>query len=125
MFRANAPQIYVDVNRKQCMAMGVPLGDLFNTLQVYLGSLYVNDFNLLRPHLAGDRAGRRPLPHAEGDGGPVEGPQQQGGMVPVGALATVKDVNGPLILTRYNTLPGGLHQRHAPARRQLPRRAST
>ncbi len=46
MFRANAPQIYVDVNRKQCMTMGVPLGDLFDTLQIYLGSLYVNDFNL-------------------------------------------------------------------------------
>ncbi len=37
VFRANAPQIYVNVNRKQCMTMGVPLGDLFNTLQVYLG----------------------------------------------------------------------------------------
>ena len=46
VFRANAPQLYVDMNRKQCMTMGVPLVDAFNTLQVYLGSLYVNDFNL-------------------------------------------------------------------------------
>ncbi len=46
VFRANAPQLYVDMNRKQCMTMGVPLADAFNTLQVYLGSLYVNDFNL-------------------------------------------------------------------------------
>ena len=46
VFRANAPQLYVDMNRAQCMTMGVPLADAFNTLQIYLGSLYVNDFNL-------------------------------------------------------------------------------
>ena len=45
VFRANAPQLYVDLNRSQCMTMDVPLADAFNTLQIYLGSLYVNDFN--------------------------------------------------------------------------------
>ncbi len=44
--RSNTPQLYIDVDRTKCMAMGVPIGDVFQTLQVYLGSLYVNDFNL-------------------------------------------------------------------------------
>src|SRR5207244_4693696 len=45
IFRANVPQLYADVNREQCETMGVNPKDVFDTLQVYLGSLYVNDFN--------------------------------------------------------------------------------
>src|SRR5205823_13045864 len=45
VFRANVPQIYLDVDRAACMTKGVALRDVFMTLQVYLGSLYVNDFN--------------------------------------------------------------------------------
>ena len=45
VFRANVPQIYLDVDRAACMTKGVALRDVFMTLQAYLGSLYVNDFN--------------------------------------------------------------------------------
>src|SRR5438876_8363989 len=45
IFRANVPQLYVDLDREQCQSMGVNPKDVFDTLQVYLGSLYVNDFN--------------------------------------------------------------------------------
>ncbi len=45
VFRANSPQLYVDLNRDQCQTMGVNPSDVFTTLQVYLGSYYVNDFN--------------------------------------------------------------------------------
>jgi hydrophobe/amphiphile efflux-1 (HAE1) family protein len=45
VFRANAPQLYVDIDRNACLAHGVPLGDVFSTLQGFLGSRYVNDFN--------------------------------------------------------------------------------
>src|SRR5262249_62377587 len=48
VFRANSPQLYADVNREQCFKLGVPLGEVFETLNVYLGSLYVNDFNRFR-----------------------------------------------------------------------------
>ena len=44
-FRADAPQLYVDVDRTKCKMMGVQLSDVFNTLQYYLGGYYVNDFN--------------------------------------------------------------------------------
>jgi multidrug efflux pump len=103
VFRANAPQIYVDVNRKQCMTMGLPLGDLFDTLQIYLGSLYVNDFNLY---------GRTWQVVVQADS-PFRVQQQMvnqlkvrnstGGMVPVGTLASLQNVNGPLLISRYNS----------------------
>ena len=43
--RANTPWLYLDIDRTKCMALGVPVSDVFNTLQVYLGSYYVNNFN--------------------------------------------------------------------------------
>ena len=45
VFRANSPQLFVDLNRDQCQTMGVNPHDVFTTLQIYLGSYYVNDFN--------------------------------------------------------------------------------
>ena len=43
--RANTPWLYLDIDRTKCLALGVPVSDVFNTLQVYLGSYYVNNFN--------------------------------------------------------------------------------
>src|SRR5262249_60871924 len=45
-FRAGTPQLYVDIDRVKAEKLGVPLGAVFDTLQTYLGSTYVNDFNL-------------------------------------------------------------------------------
>ena len=45
-FRANTPQLYADVDRTKAKMLNVPLNNLFDTLQVYLGSAYVNDFNM-------------------------------------------------------------------------------
>ena len=44
-FRANTPWLFLDIDRNMVRTMGVSMGEVFNTLQVYLGSLYVNDFN--------------------------------------------------------------------------------
>ena len=44
-FRANTPWLFLDIDREKAKLLGVSIGELFNTLQVYLGSLYVNDFN--------------------------------------------------------------------------------
>ena len=45
MFRSNTPQLYADIDRIKAKSMGVRVGDVFDTLQVYMGSLYVNNFN--------------------------------------------------------------------------------
>jgi multidrug efflux pump len=105
IFRANAPQLYADVDRAQCMSMGVPLAAAFNTLQVFLGSQYVNDFNLF---------GRTWQVIVQADApyrNRVEAVKQlkvrnnQGGMVPISAVTDVREVNGPFLLTRYNMYP--------------------
>ena len=46
IYRANVPQLYIDIDRKECMTREIALKDVFDTMQVYLGSFYVNDFNL-------------------------------------------------------------------------------
>ncbi len=45
LFRSNTPQLYVDIDRTKVKSLGVSISDVFNTLQVYMGSLYVNNFN--------------------------------------------------------------------------------
>jgi multidrug efflux pump len=105
VFRANTPQLYVDVNRVQCQAMGVNPNDVFQTLQVYLGSYYVNDFNKL---------GRTWQVVVQAEGPFRNDPQEvkrlkvrnaDGEMVPLGAVLTVREIGGPILLYRYNMYP--------------------
>ena len=105
LFRANVPQLYAEVNRQQAMSMQVPLGDAFDTLQIYLGSLYVNDFNRFgRTWQVNVQAEDRFRMRID-DVGRLKVRNVQGGMVPLGALAHVRDDSGPLILMRYNMYP--------------------
>ena len=50
-YQVNVPQLYADIDRTKARQLGVPVTDVFDTMQIYLGSLYVNDFNKFRPHL--------------------------------------------------------------------------
>ncbi|HLN31322.1 MAG TPA: efflux RND transporter permease subunit [Gemmataceae bacterium] len=102
VFRANTPQLYVDLNREQCQTMGVNPNDVFNTLQIYLGSLYVNDFN---------RFGRTWQVVIQSRGEFRNDPERikllkvrnsQGDMVPLGAVLTIREVGGPILIGRYN-----------------------
>jgi len=105
VFRANAPQLYVDLNRAQCMTMDVALEDAFQTLQVYLGSLYVNDFNRFgRTWQVVVQADARSRNKVE-DVKSLRVRSRAGAMVPIGALADVREVSGPFILSRYNMYP--------------------
>jgi len=110
VFRANAPQLFVDMNRAQCMTEGVSLGDAFDTLQVYLGSLYVNDFNLFgrtwQVIVQADARSRNQVEKVR----QLKVRNAGGSMVPMGTVADVRQVNGPLILTRYNTYPAAAIQ---------------
>ena len=105
VYKADSPQLFVDVNRDACLSQGVNLGDVFATLQAYLGSRYVNDFN---------RFGRTWQVVVQADSrfrDEIDDVQRlmvrnsQGQMVPLGALAAVKPISGPLVLTRYNMYP--------------------
>jgi multidrug efflux pump len=104
-FRANQPQLYLDVNRTQAKAMGVPLDDVFDTLQVYLGSAYANDFTRFgrnwQVNVQADAAFRI----SPEDIGKLKVRNAAGDMVPLAALVSVSNTTGPAIVNRYNMFP--------------------
>jgi multidrug efflux pump len=108
MFRANTPQLYVDVDRTKCKAMGVPLSSVFNALQVFLGGYYVNDFNQYdrtwQVNLQADAAFRL-SPDAIAK---LNVRNAEGEMVPLSALATVRDSTGPVLVNRYKGLTAAI-----------------
>ncbi len=105
MFRANVPQIHIEPDMRACMAKGVSLQDFADTLAIFEGSLYVNDFNLFgRTWQVNVQADSQFRDQVE-DLIPLAVRNSQGGMVPIGSLANIKAVNGPLVLTRYNMYP--------------------
>jgi multidrug efflux pump len=101
-FRSNTPQLYVDVDRDKCISMGVPLEDVFLTLQVYLGGYYTNDFNKFgrtwQVNLQADPI-RRLTPN---DVKLLQVRNRNGEMVELGTICDVKPVGGPVMVTRYN-----------------------
>src|SRR5262249_2046763 len=104
-FRARTPQLYVNIDRTKVRTMGVALTDVFDALQGYLGSYYVNDFNRFgrtwQVNVQADAPFRvdadtvRQLKVRNGDGD----------MVPLGAVAEVRESSGPVTVTRYNMFP--------------------
>ncbi|HUL97534.1 MAG TPA: multidrug efflux RND transporter permease subunit [Usitatibacter sp.] len=104
-WRPNVPQLYVDVDRTRAKALGVQVDDVFNALAATLGSYYVNDFNRYgrtwQVLMSADaRFRKRPE-----DVGAIYVRSAKGEMVPVSAVATVKFINGPDTLERFNNLP--------------------
>ena len=104
-FRANVPQLYLDVDRVKAKSMQVPLSDVFSTLQIYLGSLYVNDFNLFGRTYQVRVQADAPYRLSAGDIRLLKTRNASGEMVPLGTLMTVKEVTGPDRVTRYNLFP--------------------
>jgi multidrug efflux pump len=105
VFRANVPQVFLDVDRTALMLKGVALQDVFSTLQVYLGSLYVNDFNLFGRTWQVIVQAEAKYRDQKDDIRRLRVRNSSGSMVPVGAVADVREVNGPIVLTRYNMYP--------------------
>jgi multidrug efflux pump len=95
----------VEPDARECMEKGVNMRDFADTLQAFQGSLYVNDFNLFgrtwqvivqAQEYYRDQVTDLPKLAVRSD---------KGRMVPIGSLASIKEVNGPLVLTRYNMYP--------------------
>jgi multidrug efflux pump len=101
-FRANVPQFHIDIDRAQAKTMGVSLSELNEALQVYLGSVYVNDFNLFgRTYQVTAQA--EPAMRADPeDILRIKIRNQQGEMVPLGALVKISKRGGADRVQRYN-----------------------
>lgn len=104
-FRIQVPQMNIDIDREQALIQGIPLDEVFNSLQIYLGSVYVNDFNLF---------GRTYQVNAQADADFRQDPEQilnlkvrnrQGDMVPLGSVLTVTPTTGPDRVMHYNGYP--------------------
>ena len=105
VFRANVPQLFVDINRPEVLQKRVPLKEVTDALQVFSGSLYVNDFNLFGRTwqvIVQAEAAYREHPRSLSR---LKVRNERGKMVPLGSLAEARQTNGPLIVTRYNMYP--------------------
>jgi hydrophobe/amphiphile efflux-1 (HAE1) family protein len=101
-FNNRVPQVEYAIDRDRAKSLGVPISDIFSTLQTFLGGTYINDFNLF---------GRTYRVTAEAEGGARSVPEavntlyvrsQAGDMVPLSSLVTVKPAHGPSYIERYN-----------------------
>jgi multidrug efflux pump len=104
-FQINVPQLYADVDRTRAQQLGVSIPDVFDTLQIYLGSLYVNDFNRFgRTYQVMVQADAPFRAHAE-DIGLLKARNNQGEMVPLSSLLHMTQSHGPDRAMRYNGFP--------------------
>jgi multidrug efflux pump len=104
-FTVNVPQLDADIDRIKAKQQGVPLQNLFETLQIYLGSLYVNDFNRFgRTYQVVAQADAEFRDRAE-DVTRLKTRNASGQMVPLGTLVKVTETHGPDRAMRYNGYP--------------------
>ncbi len=101
-YNVNVPQLYADLDRTKALQLGVSVDEIFRTMQIYLGSLYVNDFN---------RFGRTYQVVVQADTEFRSEPSDilrlktrnlDGDMVPLGAVMNIKETFGPEVAMRYN-----------------------
>ena len=101
-YQVNVPQLYADLDRTKARQLGVAVTDVFDTLQIYLGSLYVNDFNKFnRTYSVRVQADAQFRARAD-DVGRLKVRSNTGEMVPLAALLNVKSTSGPERAMRYN-----------------------
>ena len=105
LFETSTPQLYLDIDRTKAQMLGINVSDVFGALQTYLGSTYVNDFNLLgrtfRVTAQADAAYRLDTK----DVLKIRVRNSRGDTVPLGSFTTVRDTSGPYRVPRHNLYP--------------------
>ncbi|MCW2239875.1 efflux RND transporter permease subunit [Azospirillum canadense] len=101
-YQINVPQLDVDLDRVKAKQLGVPVRDVFDTMQIYLGSLYVNDFNTFGRVYQVRVQADAPFRAQADDIGLLKTRNNQGAMVPLSSLLTVSQSYGPEMVVRYN-----------------------
>ncbi|PKO66999.1 MAG: multidrug efflux RND transporter permease subunit [Betaproteobacteria bacterium HGW-Betaproteobacteria-16] len=101
-WQVNVPQLYADIDRTKGRQLGVPVTDIFDTMQIYLGSLYVNDFNQFGRTYSVRAQADAPYRARAEDIGLLKVRSTTGEMVPLSALMKVDSSFGPERAMRYN-----------------------
>lgn len=104
-FRADVPQLFAEVDREKAKKLGISLGDVFGTLQAYLGSAYVNDFNRFGRTWQVKVQADHQFRVQPGDIRRLETRDADGNMIPLGTLVDVQRSFGPQSILRYNLYP--------------------
>ena len=105
-FRATTPQLYADIDRVKAKKLNVPLGNIFDTLQVYLGSVVRQRLQPLRPHLPGAHAGRGRVPRRAGrHRAPEDAQRRAAAWCRSAPCSTSQWRSGPDRVVRYNMFP--------------------
>jgi HAE1 family hydrophobic/amphiphilic exporter-1 len=101
-FNASSPQLYLRIDRRKAQMLNVPIANIFEALEVNLGSSYVNDFNLFdRTYQVRAQADQR-FRMSQDDILRLKVRNSQGGLVPLGTLLRVEETAGPDLVQRYN-----------------------
>ena len=101
-FRSKTPQLYLDVDRTKAQALGVPLNDVNQAMQIYLGSLYASSFNEFGRHWQVTLQAEGRYRTRIEDVNLLQVRNKWGEMVPLGTLVQLREINGPVSVTRYN-----------------------
>jgi HAE1 family hydrophobic/amphiphilic exporter-1 len=105
LFENNTPQVYADVDRTKALSLGVPVNSVFDTLSIYLGSAYVNDFNYLGRTYRVTAQADMPFRLTVDDIGNLRTRNNAGQMVPIGAVAQFENRASSYRVPRYNLYP--------------------
>jgi hydrophobe/amphiphile efflux-1 (HAE1) family protein len=105
LFETSTPQLYLDIDRTKAQLLGINIPDVFNALQTYLGSSYVNDFNLLGRTFRVTAQADAPYRLDTKDVLKIRVRNSNGETVPIGAFTTASDRSGPFRVPRYNLYP--------------------
>ena len=104
-YRISSPQLYVDIDRERAQKLSVPISSIFETMQYNLGSVYVNDFNILnrvyRVMAQAEDSQRSDVSNIYN----LKVPNVHGVNVPLGSVANIRRTIGPESVTRYNLYP--------------------
>ncbi|MDH6306401.1 multidrug efflux pump [Parabacteroides sp. PF5-5] len=100
--QSEIPQLYFDVDRDQAKFLGIPLSDIFSTMKAYLGSVYVNDFNMFNRIYRVYIQAEAPYRATQDNIGLFFVRAQNGSMIPLTALGTTQYTTGPGTIRRFN-----------------------
>ena len=105
LFNTATPQIYADIDRTKAEMLGVPITRFFDTLSIYMGSAFVNDFNILGRTYRVTAQADNPFRLSVRDVANLRTRSTANDMVPLGSVATFREITGPYRVPRYNLFP--------------------
>ena len=105
LFNTKTPQIFASIDRTKAELLGVPIARVFEALSVYMGSAYINDFNILGRTYQVTAQADNPFRLTTRDVANLKTRNASGDMVPIGSVAELNDTTGPFRVTRYNLYP--------------------